>query len=599
MAAAGFAVFGDDLMAWKAYGLLYIFGIALAGWAVLRRTGGAVAAAAFPALLAVSPLLVKDSLITPAGHHSSGVFYALLAVALALGGSGPARPGRALLAGVTLGFAAFYMRTSVVVGPAILLALAPAGKRSVAAFLAGCWAFPALAALNALGIDRASAHPGSDFRQIYEALMWSPRATPTEAPLAAKVAEAFGWPVRHLLFAQVKDPIAGDFPNRAVYDVAATVLAWSWLLALPALAAAAAAARKFRGSWVVALIAAGYLAAYALSPFRFEPSVIAGAGGDPDFIAVRYAVPAWIALTMVLAQGIGVLAQRSRRAAVGLAAVLLLPGLGAAHADLFLDADPPGTWQTLPPYRYEGMFGPHRGPWIYSHWNCPTRDPISRANHLRSGGAMVAPPPTRAADDPRTVLVIVSDTTQEQGLSAAERPFVAQGIGTALGYRYGGNDVLSNRQEIAAVLASANEMPRRDADAFLHGFRGGSPFEEFDPEDGGFVTTLCQPTVWGTFPLCRAVGWFLLESEWPGVAPTPAEMLHQPLPPEVPAEALPDVYYGAGEQFARRWPWLDLETQNLDAWPPELAAAFLAGARTRQIRSRWGPDDAWLPELVP
>ena len=139
LSAVGFWLWGDSLWAWRGYTIGYGLVIALCGAVLLRRIGNARGALLFLLLLAVAPFLLKDGLITPAGHHSSALAWALAALAIAAGGGGKPDFRRGVLCGLLLGIGIFYTRTTVAAVPAAALLLVPGGWRAlVGAFVGGC-----------------------------------------------------------------------------------------------------------------------------------------------------------------------------------------------------------------------------------------------------------------------------------------------------------------------------------------------------------------------------------------------------------------------------------------------------------------------------
>ena len=87
----GFLLFGDHLRAWQWLSLAYVLGISVTGAWLLRKTGGTMAALSFLLLLAGTPFLVKDGMLAAIGGHTTGLLYALLAVAVAIAHGDPAR----------------------------------------------------------------------------------------------------------------------------------------------------------------------------------------------------------------------------------------------------------------------------------------------------------------------------------------------------------------------------------------------------------------------------------------------------------------------------------------------------------------------------
>ena len=212
LSALGFVLFGDQLLAWHWYSLLYLVGIAVAGMAILRHSSGMAGALVFPMLLAAAPFLIKDGLITPMGHHATGPFFALAALAVALGGrgrgpdgSGPRTltVGRAFAAGLVLGVGCWYMRTVIAAAPALALAVLPGGRRALGAAAAGFMAYPILTGINCwFFTQHVDPYTEWGFWTTLGASMASPRALAAAVDPVSKSMEALALPFRHLLFAQ-------------------------------------------------------------------------------------------------------------------------------------------------------------------------------------------------------------------------------------------------------------------------------------------------------------------------------------------------------------------------------------------------------------
>ncbi len=622
LAGLGFGLFGDHLLAWRWYALAYALGIALAGMAVLRRTAGWPAALALPVLLAAAPFVLKDGLITPAGHHVSGTFFALLALAIALGGrregdeqSGPGRPGfvRGLLAGVALGVGSVYMRPVVSAGPALALVLLWGGWRPLLGLALGCLSMPALVWFGSQALA-SGVSPYDQWGAVgtFKTAMWAPRAEPAPQQALPKLMEALSPPLRPLLFAQPLSRSGAPFAVRDLYAAAGHLWSVAWL-ATPALLLATGATllslrrrpalrRLAWGTAVILLLAAGYAATYIASPFRVDDGLVELAGNAmaPGLSGPRYVLPVYICLTLGLAHLAGLAWRHRWLRWAGLALVLLVavPGAWAAVTDLAADRDQPSEVGSLHPYEYFKMFGPHRGPSQEVHLGCDTDDPVSRANHLRAAGWMRQPSPMGLAGEPHQVRQILERTAQEEGLTAGERRFVAHGMGIGL------SDALHAVQGIRMAglgeiaIRVTEELGPDDGEAFAAGFVAGFPHDQLQELDAATVAWACAETSWGTRPLCRLVGHRFVEADLDSLPEQPAELLVDPdtFPTGAAGAA---VAFGAGEELARVRPWFERTHQTLLRWPTATAGAFEAGWAEQRARDRWRTGDPWEPRLVP
>ena len=622
LAGVGFALFGDHLLAWKWYALAYAVGIALTGMLILRRTSGPAAAVALPILLAAAPFLLKDGLITPAGHHTTGTFYALLALAIALGGgreagdgTGPGRPGfvRGLAAGLTLGIGSVYMRPVVSAGPAVALVLLWGGWRPLLGLALGCLSMPALVALGSWALaSGVSPYREWGVLETFKTAMWAPRAEPAPQEHLGKVMEALSAPLRPLLFAQPLSRASGEYSVRGVYTVAGWIWSLAWVVTPALLLGIGGSVVAWRkrpavrrvawGSAVVLVLAAGYAATYVAAPFRVDAGLVELAANRkaPGLSGPRYVLPVFLCLTLGLAHLVGLSWRGPRLRWVGLALLLaiVLPGAAAAITDWTADRDRPSQVSELRPFEYTMLFGPRRGPPARSHLSCDTSDPISRANHLRAAGWMQQASPRGLARDATLARQSLDRITSEWALEPDERRFVSFGMGAGLA------DSLHSMAGIrpaalgGCALRVIEELGRRDGEAFAAGFVVGLPsgqLRELDPEA---LAWACAPTSWGTRPLCRLVGRLFVEPERHRLPDHPAGLLVDPSTfPTGPAAA--DVVFGAATELARANPRLERSADVLDAWPRPLAEAFRAGWEWEQLRAGWRSGDSWEPHLVP
>ncbi len=628
LAALGFAAFGDSILAWKWYGIAYAVLGALLGMAVLKKTAGTAGAVLWPLLLMSGPFLLKDGLITPAGHHTSGFVWALAALAVALGGDAE-KPTwkRGLAAGLLLGASMFYMRTAISAGPAVALALLRGGWRSILASGVGTLSLPGLAALNAAAFA-GSVSPYTDwgFRQTLQVLLYAPRADKLEIDFGAKALEALSWSLRDLSFAPAALPGGGPEPM-ALMNTAGGV--WSGALAaVPVLLAVIAIVVVLRqadeggkdrlwGTAVIAALGAGYVATYVLSPFRIDKFLLDPSDAvrfAPGLSGPRYVLPAWFALMLGAAHGLGVGIAHARVRFVAVPAAAVLIGLGgaAAAADFAKHREPEDTWSRLRPYHYYKMFGPHRGPDRDVHATCERGDPISHANHLRSLGWHGMPGLEKLKSNPEEVGRAIDDLAAEAGrdLTDEELTFVLHGMGRGLGDELHSAQGLELKRSLDSILRGANALQNRPlGEALLAGFADGFPQDRLrDSGNETFVQRACMPTVYGPVrPLCARFGAAAMNP--------PIDVL--PDMPHTLFESVPhglidgpwgqELLRGAGRRLALESPWLVDEVKRRDSsdrrgivlWPVSLADAFLAGWDEGTAALHWSAGDPWIPTLVP
>lgn len=628
LSALGFAAFGDSILAWKWYGLAYAAILAGLGMIVLKRTAGPAGAVLWPLLLIAAPFVLKDGLITPAGHHSSGFVWALGALAIALGGDAE-RPTwkRGLAAGVALGIAMFYMRTAISAGPAVAVALLRGGIRPVLAFGIGTLALPGLAAASASAFV-ASGSPYSEwgFKQTLTVLLYAPRAARLEVDHAAKLLEALSWSLRDLPFARAKLPRGGPEPM-ALMTVAGVV--WSAALAwVPILLAGLAGLLVVRrsadgahdrlwGTAVVLALTVAYVATYVLSPFRIDQFLLNPSDGPrfaPGSSGPRYVLPAWFALTVGMAHalGVGLGSPRLRYLALPAAAAVIGLGGASAIADVLHHREPDGTWATLRPFNYHKMFGPNRGPDIEVHAACDRGDPISRANHLRAMGWFLMPGLAELAQNPDAIERVIDDLKGFEPpvvLTPQERAFVLQGIGRGLGDELHSAQGLEMRRTLDTVFMVANRQADADAaDALLVGFAEGFPQDRLtEVADEAFLELACLATAHGrVHPLCAQFGSAASDRPEDRLPDTPHSLF-----PDLPSKLIEGPYgrellRGAGRTLALESPWLvdeversDREDRGLVLWPVGMATAFRKGWDEGTAKLFWTVGDPWIPALVP
>ncbi len=628
LAAIGFRLFGDGLLAWKWYALAYGALAAVLGMLILKRTAGTAGMVLWPLLLIAAPFVIKDGLITPAGHHSSGFVWALGALAVALGGD-TERPGwkRGLAAGLLLGAGMFYMRTAVSAGPAIAIALLRGGWKPLAAGGVGTLALPGLAA----GSAAAFVAGGSPYREwglaeTLRILLWAPRAARTDIEYLPKLVEALSWSLRDLVFAQAELPTGGPEPL-AVMDAAGLLWAASWLVTPALLGGLAvllilrrrggseAAAAQLWGTAVIAALVAGYVATYVLSPFRIDPFLLEASDGKrfaPGLSGPRYVLPAWFALTVGLAHvlGTGLGGPRVRYGAGAAAAALLGLGITSAGLDVAMHREPAGTWATLRPYEYYKMFGPNRGPGLDDHVSCTRGDPISRANHLRAAGGFVLPGLQELTQNPDALRQTVEQVRDGRPILDAEMPFVLHGMGLGLGDQLHTANGLEVKRSLDAALRAANALEDEEqGEAFLAGFATGFPQDRLrEGLNDSFLERACLPTRYGSIrPLCSRVGAAAMDPPNTALPDLPYGMFPDLPNPLIDGPWGRELVRGAGRRLALDAPWLAPEIARRESgqergivlWSPSLADAFVEGWTEGTTELYWTDADPWIPTLVP
>jgi len=628
LAALGFKVFGDHLLAWKWYAIGYGLLGAWFGMVILKRTGGRLAAALWPLLLMAAPFLLKDGILTPAGHHTSGFMWALGALAVALGGRAE-RPSwrRGLAAGLLLGVAMFYMRTAISAGPAVAIALLRGGWRPLLACGGGTLSLPAIATANAVAFVAG----GSPYREwglpeTLKVLLWAPKAEKLDAALVPKLLEALSWSLRDLNFAQPV-PLTGDAQPLPIMTVAGVGWSAAWL-AVPALLVLAGivlalarrraddpdATRQLWGTAVVGALVVGYVGTYVLSPFRIDPFLLEGFEGQrnaPGSSGPRYVLPAYLALTVGLAHvlGLGLARPRAKFVAGALATALVGSGLAAAGLDAAGRHEPAETWSTLRPFHYHRMFGPNRGPDLAANAACTLGDPISRANHLRAAGWFVMPGLAELDQNPYAIVRIRDDLVRDFPMGPDELPFVLHGLGGGLADDLHNADDRQIRRAVDATLEAAAALEsRREGEALLAGFASRFPGQRLAPLEEGMLRRACRTTAYGGIrPLCAGIGASFLDP--PGARlPDRPEALFAGLDDGlVYGEFGSELLRGAGRLSATSSPWLGPEIGRRDSpeargiavWPTDLADGFEQGWSEGQAARQWVEGDPWVPTLVP
>lgn len=626
--ALGFAVLGDRYMAWQWVPLLYLAAFTVAGVAALRQTVGWRGAALFPLLLAASPFLLKDGMLAAVGAHGTGAVWSLVALAIALGVGGQTRrrfDWRAFAVGVVYGLGLFYLRTALAAIPAVALATARGGWRSMRDAALGMLVVPAMVAVN-VGLRLQAVVAEKDggtllAADVPQALQWvfqlgtdAGGDVVTHGGLA-KLGDVIGLPIARLLFAQPPSMADGLAPTHAWSTALGGLWVGAWCLGLAGVVVLVVFLIRESGrltrrssypALLLALLPLGYAAIYVVAPVRMDESVFWNQSTltAPGVTEVRLIVPVLMLLTLLLAQGLGWLVREGRwrqRSAVVTATVLVCCGLLAATVDGCADRAPRGTLSQLAPYTYEGFHRSDRGLARWQHAQSPTNDIVSRGNHLRALGLFDRAPTAETVADPVADLAALDATEQELGLTPLDRTFVAHGMGEGLGdaLLHGEGWTLSTLA--AAGLMSAEVMSPADGRAYLRGF-GEAILGDCSTLDrpGLAVDTLCG-RVHGERPLCFAAGachasaWYGDELPWTAVQLFTG---HEAWAQSQDADVILELIRGVGWRTGAVRPPLHLQALDAPPWPDDQWQAFQDGWRAgaRHVW-RWPeavyPEDSW------
>jgi len=610
LTALGFAVFGDHLFAWQWLSLAYVLGISACGAWLLRRTGGPVAALAFLLLLAGAPFLVKDGMLAAIGGHSTGLLYALLAVALAL----PDREGRhrawqPLAAGLMLGFGTWYLRTVVLAGPAVLLALWPAGRQALVRFGLGALLFPVLLLVNVLSLYLASSPDAvNGFLALLSKALWQVREFGSaDRDLLAKLAEALCLPYQSLLFAQPPSAVNSIVPVRPGWAASSRIWVMAWSAA-PVLVLAAirwrpsseAPVRALRSSAVVVTLVLTYALVYVLSPLRAEAILTPWAQvfppAAPGVNAPRYLVPIYLLWTLLFAQGLGLLWARGKLRVLAIAALLLVAGSGLWQAvgDFRSDRDPLVMVGAVEPYYYFKMFGPGRGPPQELHEDCETTDPVSRSNHLFTLGSFLSSPPDLLSREPASDKRRLDELLERRKLTRDDAQILVHGMGRALGDQMFSSQELSSEELLGQAWRSAEQLGRGLAEPYLFGVGEAMDHGRLHGQQDALIGMLCRPMSWGSRPLCSLAGQMLVDT---GIQSAPSSAMglfggRVPSFETQPEEVRVELIRGAAVEIANSVRTLQLRPGDLSSWPPEEAAFFQSAWQHWRDGERWHDEGA-------
>lgn len=584
LGAGTFALFGDTLLAWHAVGIGYGLAFAAALSLLLVRSGWARWVWLPGLLLSAAPFPVLDGFVARVGGHSSGVVWAM--VALAVGAGRGSAWWRGLFGGVVLAFACWYSRTSVVAVPALVVVVG-GGWRGLLGVCVGLSTLLGMLAgttelLHGTKIDGAA----QTWIETFHRVAWNVWGTREPQPVGEKLLQASGLSFADQLFAAPRVGREGW-----LWSVGGA--AWAWTLAgAPLLAAFAGLAwRGIRGRLGMALggLALGYMVAYAASDLSIEPGTLR-AGVAPGISGARYLVPGWAAALGAAVWVVAALPWRWLRALV--LAPLLAIGWTTAALDAEQAGEPAVHLAALVPFNYSAILGPRAKMLGDIHRTCDSEDPLSRANHLRARGALSRGRLDLREEDPERVRKGLQARPWATLEDPRARAFAAHGLGGALADLLWSTDALSPDRILEQAQRMADVLPPGDADALAFGFieAAAGVAERFEALEGACDSTRVDSLRWCPLEALRHCTWS------GGHIPQDLGQLFHPAWWEtVPPEGRPGAAWAVG--------LLGLSLTPADAsktpWSPEEDAAFQAGLGAGW-RTRWRMDfDSWTPQAVP
>lgn len=391
LSGVGYRVFGDQLLAWHWVGLFYLAVVAGAGSVALERAVSRRASLLWLGLLAVSPFVLRDSMVVIIGGHASAVAFSLVALALALGAP-PLDRRRAWAAGAVVGVGFWYARTTVIALPAVLLA-AGGGWRTGRAVLGGSLVGPALIAVNAvLQSVEGPGLVGHSLPEAFAGTFWNTVLPHRAPPSMEKLLQVVGAPWRDALYGRPPpggQPIPDLLPEPLIGPMS-RLWSYAWASSLLLCAVAWRFAERRREAAAISALALTYAAVYVLAPLGVEDELSPGwPAGMPVAVSlngVRYLAPILLLDTLVLALVLGTRwPRRWMRGAAGAgAAVLLACGAWISARDVLFHAEPPQVWVESQPFWHEQLNFPGRGPSIAVHAGCLSRDEVAQEAHLAS-----------------------------------------------------------------------------------------------------------------------------------------------------------------------------------------------------------------------
>ncbi len=477
VSGVGYLLAGDGLLAWHVVALLHVAVMAAAGSRVLLRIGGIAPALAWPVVLACAPFLVKDGIVAAIGGHAGGFAWGLAALAVAL----EARRGFVwgLLAGLILAVGTWYVRSVVVVAPALLLACTAGGARAIGGLAVGAFVLPLLLWWNVNTLEAS----GLQYAQMGREQLWDVVAVPQGTNWGVKTVperaiEASGLSFPGALFLQ---PPGGEGSSPGVRPAArlsGRVWVVAWVLAVPLGLLGLARRKEGRRELLAAvLLCAGWIGAYVASGLTIEAEVVEKSLATdlltpaPRISSTRYIIPvlsAWIfGLPLALA------AARSRPLRVlndaALLACVLVGGLQTL-GDWRTDHDGPALYRARVAHSYPSVSLAGRLPPIEVHLRSLGPDAQSRRYHLQSTGRLLARGSGPVLNEPRVEAEELRALQQNNPqVTDADLADLAFGMGMETGLETLVRDDVRVAGAFEAMLLSADAMGGAVGEAYLKG----------------------------------------------------------------------------------------------------------------------------------
>ena len=565
--------------------------------------------------LAFLSIASRSSPLSSQGRHACRHRWpynrAVLCVACALAlpdSEGRHRSWQPLAAGFVLAFGAWYLRTVALAGPAVLLALWPAGRPALRRFAVGLLLFPALLAANVLALAvAATPDAASGLFPLFRKVLWEVREIGSaQQDLFAKMSEVMSLPYHSLLFAQPESAVDSMVPERPGGGLSARLWILAWIGSL--FAGLASFRRRASqgldsqpsrisgdGARVVATLCISYGLVYVLSPLRAE-SVLAEWAQiippvAPGVNAPRYLVPIYLLWTLLLAQGVGLLWMSKALRPVAVLSLLALVGSGGWQAlrDVSSDRDPLTELDRIEPYYYFKMFGPGRGPPLRIHEECDTSDPVSRRNHLFTLGSFLSSAPDFLEREPDADRKALEALSERRNLSRPDAQVLVHGMGRALGDQMFSSFETSSVALLDQAWRSAEQLGQGLAEPYLFGVGEAMDHGRLQNHQDELIAMLCRPLSWGSRPLCSLAGQMLVNNGLQ-VAPAQPSGLFVAGTTDFANQSdavRTELIRGAAVELANSALALQLQPRQLSAWPPEEAAFFQAAWEAWRVGERW------------
>jgi hypothetical protein len=455
------------------------------------------------------PFFLKDGLLAMIGGHSVGIVYGTVALAFAVYGQ---RSGRArwwpLAAGLIWAVGCWYIRTTYVVFPALVLALVPLGRGGLLRFGLGTLLLPCLLWANAsILVDQVQRYEQVEVASLTLelALRLDHSEDSTEVYPNSQLSEATGWLFRDFLFAQ---PEAGDQQLHSLPGAAALGVLWvvAWLASIPLFLLAMKLDlgqdgrdpqdARASGGWTalraaLLMLPLSYIAAYLITPERIELAAVHQAlttfatSPAPEVNPVRYLIPIGLAWTVLLSCGLA--AAWGARQLRWLAAAILLVTAGGgwvlAAGDLLFQRSS-GDFSSMRASNYRSISLPGRLPPIAVHLRALNSDPESRQYRFWALGQLALPSPGAEQVGGRRSLVEWSSAAlRPLTMDGQDRIWFYEGFGGAVANHLFGQPTGGQAETIDRIgeMASSLSEPSERL-AFLTGVVAALP----DPTDPGF-----------------------------------------------------------------------------------------------------------------